>query len=69
MDAKNRMKNCSYKDKAETQNIKRNMAFENHLRMIMESECRTPEITIKVINDYAEREEFENKVYDLLMRN
>ena len=68
-DAKNRLKTCTYKNKEENQNIKRSIAFENHVRMVMESECKSPEITIKVINDYAEREEFENRVYKLLDSN
>ena len=37
--------------------------------MVMESECKTPEITIKVINDYAEQEAFQNRVYELLKKN
>lgn len=54
LDAKNRLKHCNYQNKEESQSIKRNIAFQNHLRMVMESECKTPEITIKVINDYKE---------------
>ena len=50
-------------------NIKRNIAFQTHVRMIAESECRTPEITIKIINDFAEQESFQNKVINLLKRN
>ena len=69
LDAKNRLKHCTYKNKEENLNIKRSIAFQNHIRMVMESECRTPEITIKVINDYAEQEEFQNKVYELLNRD
>ena len=49
--------------------IKRNLAFQNHVRMVMESECKTPEVTIKVINDYAEQEAFQNRVYELLTKN
>ncbi len=69
LDAKNRLKTCSYKNKEENQSIKRSIAFQNHIRMVMESECKTPEITIKVINDYAEKEAFQNKVYELLKKN
>ena len=69
LDAKNRLKHCSYKNKEENQNIKRNIAFQNHIRMVMESECKSPEITIKVINDYAEQEAFQNRVYELLKQN
>ena len=69
LDAKNRLKNCNYQNKEESQNIKRNLAFQNHVRMVMESECKTPEITIKVINDYAEQEAFQNRVYELLTKN
>lgn len=69
LDAKNRLKHCTYKNKEENQNIKRSIAFQNHVRMVMESECKTPEITIKVINDYAEKEAFQNKVYELLKNN
>ncbi len=69
LDAKNRLKHCSYKNKEENQNIKRNIAFQNHIRMVMESECKSPEITIKVINDYAEQEAFQNRVYELLDKN
>lgn len=68
-DAKNRLKHCSYKNKEENQNIKRNIAFQNHIRMVMESECKSPEITIKVINDYAEQEAFQNRVYELLSKD
>lgn len=68
-DAKYRLKHCTYKNKQENINIKRNIAFQNHIRMIAESECKTPEITIKVINDYAEQEEFQNKVIQLLTEN
>ena len=66
LDAKNRLRNCTYKDQKENQSIKRNIAFQNHVRMVMESECKSPEITIKVINDYAEKEAFQNRVYKLL---
>ena len=69
LDAKNRLKHCSYKNKEENQNIKRNIAFQNHIRMVMESECKTPDITIKVINDYAEQEAFQNRVYELLEKD
>ena len=69
LDAKNRLKHCTYKNKEENQNIRRNLAFQNHVRMVMESECRTPEITIKVINDYAEQEAFQNRVYELLKKD
>ena len=69
LDAKNRLKNCNYQNKEEKQTIKRNLAFQNHIRMVMESECKTPEITIKVINDYAEQEAFQNRVYELLKKN
>ena len=69
LDAKNRMKNCTYKNKEENMNIKRNIAFQNHIRMVMETECKKPEITIKVINDYAEKEAFQNRVYELLKNN
>ena len=69
LDAKNRLKHCTYKNKEENQNIKRNIAFQNHIRMVMESECKKPEITIKVINDYAEKEAFQNRVYALLSQN
>lgn len=68
-DAKNRLKTCSYKNKEENRNIKRNIEFQNHIRMVMESKCKTPDITIKIINDYEEREAFENRVYELLKRN
>lgn len=67
--AKYRLKHCSYKNKQENMTIKRNMAFENHVRLIKSNECRTPEITIKIINDYAEKEEFQNKVIKLLKEN
>ena len=69
LDAKNRLKHCTYKNKEENQSIKRSLAFQNHVRMVMESECRTPEITIKVINDYVEQEAFQNKVYELLKKD
>ena len=69
MDAKNRLKHCTYKNREENQSIRRNIAFQNHVRMVMESDCKTPEITIKVINDYAEQEAFQNRVYELLSRN
>lgn len=68
-DAKNRLKHCTYKNREENQNIRRNIAFQNHVRIITESECKTPEITIKVINDYAEEEAFSHKVYELLKKN
>ena len=69
LDAKNRLRHCSYQNKEENQSIKRSIAFENHIRMVMESECRTPDITIKIINDYAEKEAFQNRVYKLLDSN
>ena len=69
LDAKNRLKHCSYQNKEENMSIKRNLAFQNHVRMVMESECKTPEVTIKVINDYAEQEAFQNSVYELLTKN
>ena len=69
MDAKNRLRHCSYQNKEENQNIKRSIAFQNHIRMVMQSECKSPEITIKVINDYAEQEAFTNRVYELLSKN
>ena len=69
LDAKNRLKHCTYKNKEENQNIKRSISFQNHLRMIRESDCKSPEITIKVINDYAEQEAFQNRVYELLKNN
>ena len=66
LDAKNRMKHCTYKNKEENQNIKRNIAFQNHVRMVMENQCKKPEITIRIINDFEEKEEFKNKVFQLL---
>lgn len=69
LDAKYRLKHCNYQNKQEKQNIKRNLAFQNHIRMIRETECKTPEITIKIINDYAEQEAFQNKVIKLLTEN
>ncbi len=69
LDAKNRLKHCTYKNREENQSIRRNIAFQNHVRMVMESDCKTPEITIKVINDYAEQEAFQNRVYELLSKN
>ena len=67
-DAKYRLKHCNYNNKQENLNIKRNIAFQNHIRMIKESECKTPEITIKIINDY-DNNEFKQKVFDLLNEN
>lgn len=69
LDAKNRLKNCKYNNKQENLNIKRSIAFQNHLRMIKESETKSPEITIKIINDYAEQQDFQNKVIKLLQTN
>ena len=69
LDEKYRLKHCNYQNKQEKMNIKRNLAFQNHIRMIKETECKTPEITIKIINDYAEQEEFQNKVIKLLKEN
>jgi hypothetical protein len=68
-DAKYRLKHCTYKDRQENLNIKRNIAFQNHIRMIKESEFKSPEITIKIINDYAEQQDFQNKVIKLLKEN
>ena len=68
-DAKYRLKHCNYNNKQENLNIIRNIAFQNHIRMIKESECKTPEITIKIINDYAEQEDFQNRVIKLLSEN
>lgn len=68
-DAKYRLRHCSYKNKQENMSIKRNMAFQNQMRLIKSNECRTPDITIKIINDYAEKEEFQNRVINLLKEN
>lgn len=69
LDAKYRMKHCSYKNKQENATIMRSIAFQNHLRSIKESQCRTPEITIKIIDDCVENEKFEKKVFELLKRD
>lgn len=69
LDAKYRMKHCSYKDKQENATIMRSIAFQNHLRSIKESQLRSPEITIKIIDTTVEQEKFEKKVFALLEKD
>lgn len=68
-DAKFRMRHCSYQNKVENMNIKRNLAFQNHLRMISESNGGHSTATIKVYNDYADTENFAKRVKTLLDKN
>ena len=68
-DAKYRMRHCSYQNKVENMNIKRNLAFQNHLRMISENNGGHSAAIIKIYNDYVDVQNFANRVRALLDKN
>lgn len=68
-DAKNRLKHMDYQNKQENANIIRNIAFENHVRLIKENQNKKTDITILVIDESSNEKKFETKVFDLLERD
>ena len=69
MDAKYRMKHCTYQNREENANIIRNIAFQNQIRHIKENQVRKNEVTITIIDDSKIQRNFETKVYELLSKN
>lgn len=67
--AKQRMKNSSYGSKEENLNIKKVIAKQNQIRLLNAYDLSKPEITIKIINDSVNDENFNNRVYALLDEN
>lgn len=68
-DAKNRLKHCNYADRLQRANIIRNIAFENHIRYIKESQNDKVDVTITIIDENKMQQKFESKVIELLSRN
>lgn len=68
-DARKRLKNGNYGNLEKNNNIRQSIILENNLRLITGCECKKPEITIKIINDYGKDESFQRKVYNLLKEN
>lgn len=69
MAAKNRLKQGRYGTKEENIILKKEIQRQNNLKLLANSECKKPEITIKIINDYEEYENFQQRVYSLLSGN
>ena len=69
MQAKERMKNKSYGTKEETIELKRYVERQNQIKLLSNMECKKPEITIKIINDSVDEENFKNRVYQLLIED
>ena len=68
-DAKNRLKHCNYADRLQRANIIRNIAFENHIRYIKESQNDKVDVTITIIDENKMQQKFESKVIELLSKN
>lgn len=69
LQAKERLKNSNYASKEENLQAKRIQDRKNSLRLLSGLECKKPEITIKIINDTVDDENFKNRVYALLNQN
>ena len=69
LDAKNRLKHCNYADRQQSANIMRNIAFQNHIRYINQSQSHKIEVTIKVFDEQKDEQKFETKVFELLTKN
>lgn len=69
LQAKQRLKNCNYGSHEENMELKRSLIRHNNLRLLTSHECQKPEITIKIINDTVDDENFKNRVYTLLQEN
>lgn len=66
MQAKQRLKNSSYYNKEENLQAKKILDRRNQIRLLNNTGCKKPEITIKIINDSVSDENFNNRVYALL---
>lgn len=64
--AKQRLKNSNYGTKEENLLTKRIIARRNQIRVLNGMDCRKNDITIKIINDSVNDENFNNRVYALL---
>lgn len=69
LQAKERLKNSNYASKEENLQAKLIQERKNSLRLLSGLECKKPEITIKIINDTVDDENFKNRVYALLNQN
>lgn len=69
LQAKQRLKNSSYGTKEENMEIRRIQNRKTNLCLLSGLECKKPEITIKIINDTVDDENFKNRVYALLNEN
>lgn len=69
LQAKQRLKNSNYGTHEENMEFKRSLIRHSNLRLLTNYECKKPEITIKIINDTVDDENFKNRVYALLNEN
>ncbi len=67
-DARERLKNGNYGNVQKNNSIRQSIIIENNLRLIT-NECKKPQITIKIINDYNYDACFQKKVFNLLQEN
>lgn len=69
LQAKQRLKNSNYGSHEQNMEFKRNLIRHSNLTLLSSYECKKPEITIKIINDTVDNENFKNRVYALLNEN
>lgn len=69
LQAKQRLKNSDYGTREENLERKRIQNRRNNLSLLSGLECKKPEITIKIINDTVDDENFRNRVYAMLHEN
>lgn len=69
LQAKERLKKSKYGTKEQNLSMKRSIDRRNQLQLYINEGCKKSEITIKIINDSVDEENFNNKVYALLQEN
>jgi hypothetical protein len=68
-DARERLRNGNYGNLERNNSVRQSIIIENNLRLITNYQCKKPQITIKIINDYGQDDSFQKKVYNLLREN
>lgn len=69
MQARNRLKNANYGTKEENLKLKKQLDRNNNLKLLKAEQFNKSEVTIKIINDTVDEENFKRKVFDLLENN
>ena len=66
IEARNRLKNANYGTREENLKLKKQLDTTSSLSLIKNKNFAKSEVTIKIINDSVDEENFKRKVFDLL---